>query len=79
MGTHPLEERCPRIISPLYTLRIQLCPENPGLGLLIFPILFGWDWNPQSYSNKGGVWILRDKQVGICPVNRLGELNQLTN
>ena len=30
------------------TLRIQICPKNPGLPRSI-PIHFGWDWNPQSY------------------------------
>ena len=29
------------------TLRIQVCPKNPGLARSI-PILFGWDWVPRK-------------------------------
>ena len=35
-----------------YTLRIQVCPKISGLPRSI-PILFGWDWSPQSSSREG--------------------------
>ena len=50
--------------SVLNCLRIQVCPKNPGLPQSI-PILFGWDWNPQSYKFSGGVWILRDSNIAM--------------
>ena len=36
------------------TLRIQVCPKNPGLSRSI-PILFGWDWDPKIPIRSGGV------------------------
>ena len=44
-----------------YSLRIQACPKFLGLTLQTYCILlWGWDWDHQTYENSGRVWILRD-------------------
>ena len=34
------------------SLRIQVCPKNPGF-FLSFILFWGWDWDHQSYSREG--------------------------
>ena len=42
---------------------IQVCPKISGLHRSI-PILFGWDWKPQSNS-RVGIWILREGSLMV--------------
>ena len=36
------------------SLRIQVCPKNPGF-FRTFTILLGWDWNPKHHIRSEGV------------------------
>ena len=39
------------------SLRIQVCPKE---GITPTFLLWGWDWDHQSYEKSGGVWMLRE-------------------
>ena len=48
-------ERTPQKTNGCFlSVRIQICPKK-GIthDYPYIPILFGWDWNPQSYSREG--------------------------
>ena len=59
--THPSPK--PRKMSPVknsYTLRIQICREK-GISPVI--LLWGWDWDHQTYSNREGYGSLGISQL----------------
>ena len=51
------------------SLRIQICPKE---GITPTFLLWGWDWEHQSYEKSGGVWMLigdmfqRNVVVEVC-------------